>query len=119
MARPRCLGHVCLGRHAPVNVVAGLQPDLANELALRPTIAFAKRMSGIQLAEKIRSPAGKHRGIEAHKVLLGRQSLQGLLQRRFEEVCEPEEMASLGYYSLSGTDRPIGIRPGKCADESL
>src|SRR5258708_1118074 len=64
-------------------------------------------MSGIYLAEKIRSPAGKHRGIEVHEVLFGRQSLQGLLQRRFEEVCEPEEMASLGYIHCPELSGPL------------
>src|SRR5437879_2841741 len=97
MAHARCLGHLLESRRPPVDVVPGLQPELANELALRPAIAFTKRMSGIQFAEKIGRAAGKHCGIEVNKVVLGRELFQGLPQCRLEEGGEPEEMAALGY----------------------
>src|SRR5580698_4237711 len=68
MTQPRCLGHLLGRRRPPVNVVAGLQSDLTNEFALRPAIAFPKRMSRIQLAEKIGRAIGKHRGIQVSEV---------------------------------------------------
>jgi len=69
------LGHL-LGRHRPpVDVVTRPRSDLPQELARRPAIAFAKRISGIDLAGLPGCAGGKGRGIEAGKVVLGRGSL--------------------------------------------
>jgi len=79
------MGHLFNRRRPPVYVVPGLQPKLANELALRPAIAFAKRMSGIHLTQIISGPSGKQRGIEIDEVVLSREFFQGLVQRWFKE----------------------------------
>ena len=86
--------------------MAGLQPELADEFALRPAIALAEWMSCIKLPEK---PGGAPRepgGIEAGEVVFGGEFLQNLLQRRFEEGGDSEKMAALGY-----VDRPKLSRP--------
>src|ERR1017187_858558 len=107
MAQPRRLGHLLASGRPPVNIMASLQPDLANELALRPAIAFAKRMSRIQFAEKIGSAPGKARSIEVNEVIPGREFFQDLLQRRFEEGSESEEVPSLGYVHRPKLSRPF------------
>ena len=84
------------GRRPPVNVVAGLHPEFPNKLALRPAIAFTKRMGGVQLAEEIGGTVGKDLGIEINEIFLGREFRQNLLQRRLEERRESEEIAALG-----------------------
>ena len=85
MAQPGRLGRLGACRGPPVNVRAGFQSDLPNELALRPAIAFAKRMSGIHLTQIISGPSGKQRGIEIDEVVLSREFFQGLVQRWFKE----------------------------------
>ena len=107
MTQPRCLGHLLGRRRPPVNVVASLQSDLTNEFALCPAIAFPKRMSSIQIAEKIGRAIGKHRGIQVSEVVLHREFLQDLLQRRFEERSDSEEMAALGYVHRPKLSRPF------------
>ena len=68
-------------------------------------------MSGIQLTEKIGGAAGKDRGIKANEVSLDREFFPGLPQRRFEELGESEEMASLWICSPSETHPPIHTHP--------
>src|SRR5580658_43806 len=97
MAQPRCFGHLRGGRRPPIDIVAGFQPDLANELALRPAIAFAKRMSRIDLAEKPRGAPGEGGGVQSGEVVPSRELFQDLSQRRFEECRRAEEVAALGY----------------------
>src|ERR1700677_3251162 len=97
VAQLRCIIHLLNRGRPPVDVVPGLQPQLPNELALRPAIAFAKRMSGIQLTEEPGGPPGKQCGIEIDEVVLGREFVHGLQQRRFQESGESEEMAAFGY----------------------
>jgi hypothetical protein len=75
--------------------VAGLQPELANKLTLRPAIAITKRMGGIQLANEICGAVNKLLTVKSNKMLLGRELRQNLLQRWFEESSQPEEMAAL------------------------
>src|SRR3989442_14189451 len=87
--------------------MAGLEPELENELTLRPDIAFTKRMSRIQVTEKIRGAVGERRSIEVNEVALGCEFFQGLLQRRFQEASDSEEMAALGYVHRPKLSRPF------------
>jgi hypothetical protein len=91
----------------PVNVVAGLQSEFANKLALRPAIAFAKWMRCIQLAEEIRGAAGKNVGIEIGEMVLCREFLQNRPERRFEEPSVSEELAALRYVHRPKLSRPF------------
>jgi len=57
----------------PIDLVAGLQSELANELASRPATAFTKRMSGIQLADEEGGAVDKFVGVKSNEMPLARE----------------------------------------------
>jgi hypothetical protein len=65
--------------------MTGLQTDFADELTLRASIAFAKRMSSVDLAEKICRPRCEPIGIQACEMILAGQFPKRLLQCRFDK----------------------------------
>jgi len=95
VAQPRSLGHFFHSCRSPVYVVAGLQPELTNELSLRPAIAFTKWMGGVQLADEVGGAVDKVLDVKSNEMLLGCELRQNLLQRGFEKSRQPKEMASL------------------------
>jgi hypothetical protein len=76
--------------------MAGFLSDFADELALRASVAFAKRMSSIDLAEKARGPLGEPIGIQAREMILASQLSERLLQCRFDKSRECKEMPDFG-----------------------
>jgi len=107
VAQPRSLDHFFGSCRSPVDVVAGLQPELANKLTLSPAIAFTKRMGGIQLADEIGGAVDKLLGVKSNKMLLGRELRQNLLQCRLEESSQSEEMAALRNVHRPKLSRPF------------
>src|SRR5216110_3178289 len=87
--------------------MAGSQPELANEFALRSAIAFTKRMGRIQLAEKIGSSLGERCSIEGSELVFSRKFLQGLRYGGFQEGGESEEMAAFGHVHRPKLSRPL------------
>jgi hypothetical protein len=86
VAHSRSLDHFFFGTcRSPVDVVAGLQPELANEFVMRSAIAVTKQICGIQLSDEIGSAVDKLLRVKSNKMLLGRELRQNLQQRRCEE----------------------------------
>lgn len=87
--------------------MSGLQSEFANEFALRPAVAFAKRMSGVQFAAIVGGAAGKGVGGKVHKMVFGRQFRHDLLERGFQERSKSEQMTTLGYVHCPKRTSPL------------
>src|SRR5579872_1605517 len=81
VAQTRSLDHFFGSCFSPINVVASLQAQFTNKLALGSAVALAKWMRRIQLTEIIRRLLGKRIDTETSQVVCRLQLSEDLLQR--------------------------------------
>ena len=78
MASLGSVDHRFPGGGAPVHIVSGIQSKLTDEFALGSPVAFAKGMSCIQLAEKVRGVLRELVGVQGEEKIPELQFAQRL-----------------------------------------
>lgn len=86
-AGDRRLNHLFLGNARPVQRMSVAETELADKLALGPSIAFPESMNGIDVAQVIGGAVGEAIKIGAGEVALVSQLSERLVERRSDVFC--------------------------------
>lgn len=106
-ALPRCIDHLVAGNTRPIESITVALSELPNKLTLRSSIAFPKRMDGVNLSEVVGSAIYQASPVSAAKVSLLFEIVESLVERRHDVLCKAKEVPAFRDINRAELSSPL------------